>query len=271
MTVGPPDDLAASAAEAVRRETDLRPRVAIVIGSGLGDAVAGMKIEAEIGYGSLPGFPEATVPGHAGRLALGRLGDAQVVAFRGRVHFYEGHDMAVVTLPTRLAAALGAETLVSLAAVGGLDPDLEPGSLVVGTDHVNFIGVDPLRGWRDESGRPTFVDLVDAYDGSLADRAVDAAHEVGVRVTRGVYAAVSGPSFETGAETAMYRAAGATVVGMSVVPEVAAARALGMRVLGIFCVTNRVGAGVTHEEVLRVAGETAGPLGRVLERVIGGA
>ncbi|HWC32720.1 MAG TPA: purine-nucleoside phosphorylase, partial [Actinomycetota bacterium] len=121
---------------------------------------------------------------------------------------------------------------------------------------------------RDEAGHPTFVDLSDAYDGPLADRAVSAAREVGIAVSRGVYAAVAGPSFETRAETEVYREAGATVVGMSVVPEVAAARALGMRVLGIWCVTNRVGAGVTHEEVLRVAGAAAEPLGRVLERVV---
>jgi purine-nucleoside phosphorylase len=244
------------------------PAAAVVLGSGLGPALDGMTVEAEIQYPSIPGFPRISVPGHAGRLALGSFAGVPVAAFRGRVHYYEGHPMATVTLPTRLAAELGARVLVATAAVGSLDPMLEEGTLVVGSDHLNFLGENPLRGWRDERGWPAFVDIANAYDASLAERALVAAEEVGLPATRGVYAAVAGPSFETRAEMEFLRASGATVVGMSVVPEVVAARALGLRCVGMFCVTNRVGEGVSHEEVMAVGARVAEPLGRVLERVL---
>jgi purine-nucleoside phosphorylase len=266
--MGPGDGLADRAAEEVRRSTDLVPRVALIAGSGLGDALREVERVATFSYPDLPGFPAPRVPGHAGRLVLGTLSGVPVAAFLGRVHFYEGHAMPLVTLPAQLASILGARTLVVTAAVGGLDPALQPGSLVVAADHLNFLGENPLRGWRDATGLPSFVELTRVYPPGLADRALAAAQELGLPGGRGVYAAMPGPTYETPAEAEFLRRSGATVVGMSVVPEATAAAALGMRCLGLFCVTNTVGVEVTHEEVTRVAEEFAGKLREVLRRIL---
>jgi purine-nucleoside phosphorylase len=268
MTAAPPDDRAPEAAEKVRAAADVAPAVAIILGSGLGAAVDGMDRSAEISYQDLPGFPPLTVPGHAGRLVVGILAGVPVAAFLGRVHYYEGHPMSVVTLPARLAAALGARTLIATAAVGGLRESAGPGSLVVGTDHLNFLGENPLRGWRDGEGRPPFVDMTTAYDGALAEKALALAEDLGIPAARGVYAAMPGPAYETPAELQFLRHAGATVVGMSVVPEATVAAALGMRCLGLFCVTNVVGAAVDHQEVTDVAGAFAVRLGELLARLV---
>jgi purine-nucleoside phosphorylase len=268
VTAAPPDDRAPEAAEKVRAASDVEPAVAVILGSGLGGAVDGMDRVAEISYQDLPGFPAPSVPGHAGRLVLGMVAGVPVAAFLGRVHFYEGHPMPVVTLPARLAAELGARTLIATAAVGALDPALGPGSLVVGSDHLNFLGENPLRGWRDAEGRPPFVDMTTAYDAALADRAVALAGELGVPAARGVYVAMPGPTYETPAEIDYLRRAGATVVGMSVVPEATVAAAAGLRCLGLFCVTNVVGDAVDHREVTEVAGGFAAQLGRLLERLL---
>jgi purine-nucleoside phosphorylase len=268
MSAAPPDDRAPEAAEKVRAAAELRPEVAIILGSGLGAAVDGIEPAAAVSYQDLPGFPSPSVPGHAGRLVVGTLAGVPVAAFLGRVHFYEGHPMPVVTLPARLAAELGARTLIATAAVGGLDPELESGSLVVGRDHLNFLGQNPLRGWRDAEGRPPFVDMTGAYDPELAKRALDAAASIGLPAWAGVYAAMPGPAYETPAEIEFLRRAGATVVGMSVVPEATVAAALDMRCLGLYCVTNVVGTPVDHREVTDVAGEFAGTLGTLLTRLL---
>jgi purine-nucleoside phosphorylase len=265
---GPGDDLAERAAAVVRAASDVAPRAAVVMGSGLGEAARAIDVRAELPYSDLPGFPEPTVPGHAGRLVLGELASVPVAAFLGRIHYYEGHGMDLVTLPMRVAAELGADALIATASVGGLDPALEPGTLVVGTDHLNMMGESPLRGWRGTDGRPTFVDLTSVYDEPLSVAAVEAAREVGVPVSRGVYAASPGPAYETPAEVAFLRGAGATVVGMSVVPEAMAAAALGLRFAGLFCVTNKVGEAVSHTEVTEVATAFAPRLAEVLRRVV---
>jgi purine-nucleoside phosphorylase len=174
----------------------------------------------------------------------------------------------VVTMPARLAAALGAGTLIATAAVGALDGSLGPGWLVVGSDHMNFLGENPLRGWRDAEGRPPFVDMTAAYDASLAARAIGIAEDLGLPAARGVYAALPGPTYETPAETEFLRRAGASVVGMSTVPEATVAAALGMRCLGLFCVTNVVGEAFDHHEVTEVAGAFAGRLGNLLARLV---
>lgn len=265
---GPGDDLAERGAEAVLAATDLRPRVAVIAGSGLGDALDQIDADVDLPFGDLPGFPAPSVPGHAGRLVIGSLAGAPVAGFLGRVHFYEGHPMSLVTLPARLAAALGVRTLVVTASTGGLHPDLEPGTLVVGTDHLNLLGENPLRGWRDPEGRPVFVDLTRVYPPEVAALAVGAAEEIEVPVARGVYAAMPGPTYETPAEADLIRRAGGDVVGMSVVPEACAAAALGMRCLGLYCVTNRVGVHVSHEEVTRVAAGFAQHLRELLRRIV---
>ena len=265
MSIGPGDGSAERAAEAVRAAGAFSPEVAIILGSGLGPALHGLEPAVEMAFGDLPGFPTPTVPGHDGRLVLGSLSGVAVAAFLGRVHLYEGHPMHLVTLPTRLAAELGVRTLISTGAVGGLDSELESGQLVVGTDHISFLGDSPLRGWRDAEGRPPFVDLSEAYDPDLVELALSCAAELDVPAATGVYAAMTGPSYETPTEIEFLRRAGATVVGMSVVPEAVAAAALGLRFGGLFCVTNVVGVDpVDHMDVTRVAGRFGARLGDVL-------
>lgn len=262
---GPGDDLAAQGAEVVRSRTDLRPQVAMVLGSGLGAALAGtLEEDAAVGFADLPGLPAAAVPGHAGRLILGRLAGVPVAAFSGRVHFYEGHGMDVPALLPRLAHALGATTMVLTAAVGALVPELAAGTVVVLRDHLNLMGTAPLRGWRYPDGMPAFVPMQGVYDAALGDLAFERATALGIASARGIYAAMSGPAYETPAEVGFLRTAGATVVGMSMVPEAVPARALGLRVLGLCSVTNALGEDVAHEEVVRVSNETAIAVGRLL-------
>lgn len=265
---GPGDRYAEEGAALIRASTELRPRAALILGSGLTDAASEIDVAVEFPYPSLAGFPAPTVPGHQGRLVLGTLGGVPIAAFMGRIHFYEGHPMSVGTLPARLAAALGVAGVVITASVGAVERSLEPGMLVVGSDHINLMGENALRGWRDEEGRPAFADLSRVYDRELSARAEEAARELGVAVASGVYAAMPGPAFETPAEIEFLRQIGATVVGMSVVPEATAAAALGLRAVGLFCVTNKTGESVHHEEVLEVARGFAPNLGRIVGRVL---
>lgn len=262
---GPGDDLPARAAEVVRARTDLVPRIGIVLGSGLGPALGdSLQEDASFAFTELPGLPPPGVPGHAGRLILGRLAGVPVAAFSGRVHFYEGHGMDVPALLPRLAYELGARTMVLTAAVGGLEPGEESGTVVVLRDHLNLMGTAPLRGWRYPDSTPAFVNTQEVYDRELAALAIERAGALEIRRTTGVYAAMSGPAYETPAEVAMLQQLGATVVGMSMVPEALPAAALGMRVLGLCSLTNAFGEHVTHEEVVRVSNETAVAVGRLL-------
>ena len=259
----PPGDAWRSASEAARDRLPERPVAAVVLGSGLDRVAETLDIETEIPYAELPGFPEPTVPGHAGRLAFGRVAGVPVVAFRGRIHLYEGHGAATSALPSAVSWALGARAIVLTAAVGSLVPEIAPGSVAVCADHINLLREDVLRGWTCEDGSPAFVDLSDVYDGELSDEAAAAAG-----VPRAVYAAVPGPSFETRAEAEYLRRIGATVVGMSLVPEAVPARALDLRVLGLLSVANAVGVEVSHDAVLEATGRTAGAIGEVIAEVL---
>ena len=262
---GPGDDLADRVAAVVRSATDLVPRAGIVLGSGLGPALGdALDEDASFGFTDLPGFPPPGVPGHAGRLVLGRLAGVPVAAFFGRVHFYEGHGMDVPALLPRVASALGADTMVLTAAVGGLVPGEAAGTVVVLRDHLNLMGAAPLRGWRYPDGTPTFINTQHVYDATLGDLALERAAALGVTVSAGVYAAMSGPAYETPTEVRFLQQAGATVVGMSMVPEALPAVALGMRVLGLCSLTNAFGEHVEHDEVVRVSNETAIAVGRLL-------
>lgn len=265
---GPADSLARAAASAIRSRTSVLPVAGIVAGSGLAAALDQLVVAEDIGYGELPGFPVPSVPGHDGRLRLGEIAGVPVAAFLGRFHYYEGHSMSVASLPVRVASLLGAGTMVLTAAVGGLSPGLGAGTVVVGSDHLNMMGASPLRGWRNPDGSPPFVDLSAAYDRGLREIALERAEALGVPAAEGVYAAMAGPSYETPAETAFLRREGATVVGMSVVPESVPARALGMRVLGLFAVTNEVGQPVEHANVVRASNEAAVSIGRLLAEVL---
>ncbi len=262
---GPGDDLAEQAAAVVRAETDLAPTAAVVLGSGLGPALGGhLEEKVSFPFADLPGFPASGVPGHAGRLVLGHLAGVSVAAFFGRVHFYEGHGMDVPALLPRLAKELGASTMVLTAAVGGLVPGEAAGTVVIVRDHLNMMGVAPLRGWRYPDGMPAFIATTDIYDADLRDLAFERASALGISASIGVYAAMSGPAYETPTEVAMLQLAGATVVGMSMVPEALPSAALEMRVLGVCSLTNSLGEHVEHEEVVRVSNETAISVGRLL-------
>jgi purine-nucleoside phosphorylase len=265
---GPGDMAAEEAATLVRERTDLVPAVGIILGSGLGPAADRIEEAAAFSFEDLPGFPPTAVPGHAGRLVLGHLAGVPVAAFLGRVHFYEGHPMARCTMPVRLARRLGARTMVLTASVGALDRALPPGAIVVGTDHINLMGENPLRGWRNPDGSPPFLDVSRLYDPELAAIADEEARTMETDVGRGVYLAVSGPSYETRAEIDFMREIGGTVVGMSVVPEALAAGALGMRVLALFSVTNAVGGEVSHDDVVRVGAEVGARLSELLRRIL---
>jgi purine-nucleoside phosphorylase len=265
----PGDGVSERIAEAIRERSPLEPVVGVVLGSGLSGAVetvraAALGEQAELSYADLPGFPTTTVVGHAGRLWLGTVGDRGVAIFQGRIHFYEGHGMALASITSRVAAELGARAMVLTAATGSVDPDIQAGTLVVLRDHLNLMGQNALTGWRYPDGSPAFVDVSGIYDEGLSDAALALLRDHGIDAAEGVYAAMAGPSYETPAETEMLRRMGATVVGMSTVPEAVAARALGMRVLGLSFVTNAAGGAVSHEEVLLASKTAAEAIGLVV-------
>jgi purine-nucleoside phosphorylase len=263
----PADTFAAEGAALVRERSGVYPQVAVVTGSGLRDAVEpDIDPDRAFSFEALPGFPPSTVPGHAGRLVLGELHGVPTAAFLGRVHLYEGYGIGATTLIPRLAAELGASTLILTNASGALDPSFRRGQLMIIQDHINLLGQNPLAGWRFSDGSPAFVDLSVVYDRGLLARAESVAGQEGVVAGRGVYAALPGPSYETPAETEFLRRTGAAAVGMSTVPEAVAGVALGMRVLGLSCITNVAGTAGTHEDVLE-AGKEAG---RGLRRVLAG-
>jgi purine-nucleoside phosphorylase len=264
----PGDRLAEEAAGVVRERTSLVPSFGLILGSGLGAVVDDITDAETFAFADLPGFPAPSVPGHQGRLSLGRLDGVPVAAFRGRIHYYEGNDLATCALPVRLARILGARTMVLTAAVGGIERSLVAGSIAVGTDQINMLGANPLRGWRNPDGSPPFVDMSEVFDRELADRAFERAGALDIDVSRGVYVAMPGPTYETPAEIESLRRAGGTVVGMSVVPESTAARALGMRVLGLFSVTNLAGDPATHEEVLAMADRAAVGTRRLIHELL---
>jgi purine-nucleoside phosphorylase len=261
----PPDRAADSIVAAIRERSTLVPAAGVVLGSGLGAALGDdLTIETAIDYADLPPMPATTVPGHVGRLLLGSLAGVAVVAFEGRFHLYEGHDVHVPALLPCVARTLGASTMLLTAAVGAVVPDLAAGTVVVVRDHVNLMGSVPLTGWRFSDGSPAFVNATAIYDGELRALAVARAADMGIGAAEGVYAAMRGPAYETPAEIEMLARLGATVVGMSMVPESLPAHALGMRVLGICSLTNALGDHVTHEDVLRVSSRTAADIGRLL-------
>jgi purine-nucleoside phosphorylase len=279
MLPSPGDGVPERIADAIRERTALEPVVGVVLGSGLSDAAETVRAasdgeQVEIAYTELPGFPPPTVAGHAGRLWIGAVGGRSLAIFQGRIHFYEGHGMAMASITSRLSAELGARAMVLTAATGALDPQIEAGTLVVLRDHLNLMGVNPLNGWRFPDGSPAFVDVSQVYDPELADLALASARadlagsDREGRVRDGVYVALPGPSYETPAETRMLGQLGATVVGMSTVPEAVAARALGMRVLGLAFATNAAGAEVSHEEVLAASKAAAGTIGQVILELV---
>ncbi|MDH4140726.1 MAG: purine-nucleoside phosphorylase [Coriobacteriia bacterium] len=245
--------VAAEDVEAYLESGAPHPRVVVIAGSGLGGLADAVERQHVVSHMDLPGFPKAgtSVRGHEGRVVGGYIGDTPVAIFQGRVHCYQGVSARDAAYPARFAAALGAEVLVVTNAAGGVSEDLAPGQIVLIRDHINLMGDNPLLGWSGPEGGTPFVSMYGAYDKQMRSIAVAVAEEIGVTVTEGVYAGLLGPTYETPAEVAFVRTAGADVVGMSTVPEVIVARAFGLKVLGLSLVTNVAGAsGISHAEVL---------------------
>jgi purine-nucleoside phosphorylase len=242
-----------AAAVALRRAGGLRPRIGLVLGSGLGGLAERFEEAVTIPYAMLHGFPRPAVEGHAGELVLGRLGGVPVVALRGRAHLYEGHPAWRAAFPVRALAALGARALFLSNAAGAVNPEFAPGELMAIRDHINLTGRNPLEG-PVVPGDPRFPDLTDAWDPELLEALRGASAATGVPLREGVYAAMLGPSFETPAEIRMLAALGADAVGMSTVHELIMARALGVRCFGVSCLTNYAagigGAPLDHREVI---------------------
>jgi purine-nucleoside phosphorylase len=256
----------------IHRETELEPRVGVVLGSGLGGLADEIEERVEIPYGEIPGWPASTAVGHAGVLALGTVGGVPLAVLKGRAHLYEGIAADRAVYAVRVLSRLGVHTLVVTNAAGGIDESFRPGQLVLISDHVNLMGTSPLVGPNEDSLGPRFPDMSDAYDPRLRARAREAASRLGIEVGEGVYAAWLGPQFETPAEIRFMRAIGADLAGMSTVPEVIAARHLGLRCLGISVVTNMaagVGGGkLGHEEVLAVGAEAQPRLTALLRELL---
>jgi purine-nucleoside phosphorylase len=252
----------------------VRPAVGVVLGSGLGAFADGLEEAAALPFREIPHFPASTVEGHGGALVVGRSGASPVAVLKGRVHFYEGYGLDEVVFPVRVLGRLGVRTLVVTNAAGAINPAYAPGDLMVIEDHVNLLG-NPLVGPNERELGPRFPDMSEAYDRGLRDAAEAAGRAAGLRVHRGVYVAFTGPSYETPAEIRMARALGADAVGMSTVPEVIAARHMGMRVVGLSCLTN-MAAGVTdrrldHREVLETGELVRHALLAVLARLVADA
>ncbi|HEX9160751.1 MAG TPA: purine-nucleoside phosphorylase, partial [Thermoanaerobaculia bacterium] len=232
----------------VRSRTRLQPRVGVVLGSGLGNVVNAIDVETEIPYAEIPGGKASTVIGHSGKMILGRAGDVPVVVLSGRMHYYEGHEMPEVMLLSRVVGRLGITKLVVTNAAGGVNTSFKAGDLMLITDHINFMGVNPLRGANVDELGPRFPDMSEAYPESLRNIAKGVAKELGISLREGIYLALSGPTYETPAEIRAFRTLGADAVGMSTVPEVIAMSHMNIPVLGISCITN-MAAGILKQKL----------------------
>jgi purine-nucleoside phosphorylase len=271
------DQVAEAAAFLKVRLASLNPRIGIVLGSGLGAVADAVTDPVVVPYAEIPHFPRSTVEGHVGRIVAGLLGGVPVVVMQGRVHFYEGYSPEEVTFPLRVLGALGIRAVVLTCAAGGIAEGYSVGQLVALSDHINLMGWNPLIGPNEPrfAFRPgaglRFPDMTEAYSKALRSLAKQAASEEGFALDEGVYLAVSGPSFETPAEIRAFRALGATLVGMSTVPETIVARHMGIEVLGLACVANlAAGMGATtlsHQEVFAVGRQVEHRLARLLERL----
>jgi purine-nucleoside phosphorylase len=266
---GLPDPKKATAV--ILKGTKLRPRLGIILGSGFHGVTSLVQAEMEIPYGKLPGFPKPAVPGHEGKLIVGKVNGIPVAILSGRAHFYEGHCMEAVTFPVRVLAEAGIRDLVLTNAAGGINAQFRPGDFMLVRDHINFMGVNALRGPL-PPGRERFIDMTTAYDSTLAALFQKAAKLARVRLREGVYVAVPGPCYETPAEIRAFSILGGDAVGMSTVPEVAVARQCGLRVAAMSCITN-LAAGrskmpISHEEVLAVGQQSKECSARLLGQFI---
>lgn len=261
------------AARIVRSRTKLEPRIAIVLGSGLGGFADEFDDAVGIPYEEITGFARSTAQGHAGKLVIGTIDEVPVLAMQGRVHYYEGYSLEQVTFPIRTFKLLGVKTLILTNASGGINVQLTQGALMVISDHLNLMGDNPLRGPNDERFGPRFPDMSAVYSAELQEIVIEEAKTIGTEVRRGIYGALSGPSYETPSEIHLLRNLGADAVGMSTVPEAIVARHMGIEVLGISCITNMAaGIGdepINHEEVMATGDRVRDVFALLLQRVIG--
>jgi len=222
----------------IQSKTRIKPRIGIILGTGLGDLTKEIEVESKLSYQNIPYFAVSTTPGHEGSLILGRLVGKMIVAMQGRFHFYEGYSLEEITFPLRVMKYMGVNVIIESNAAGGMNPNFKAGDLMVITDHINLIGNNPLIGPNDDKLGPRFVDMCEPYDKELIELYEKVAMRERIRIHRGVYVGVSGPNFETPAEYRFLRLIGADAVGMSTVPEVIVAKHSGLKVLGISCITD---------------------------------
>jgi purine-nucleoside phosphorylase len=263
---------AEAAAKFILNKTKLRPRIGLVLGSGLGGFADEIGNAARIDYKNIPHFPRSTAIGHAGRMVIGKVADVPVAVMQGRVHFYEGYSMNEVIFPMRVMARMGIRAALITNAAGGINTNYKQGSLVVLRDHINLQGTNPLIGPNDEHFGERFFDMTQVYWKPYQAAALQDGKRLGIEIAEGVYAGLTGPSYETAAEIRYLRAIGADLVGMSTVPEVIAAAHMGIRVLGISCVTN-MAAGIldqpiTTEEVMETGERVKADFVALLRAVI---
>lgn len=259
-------------AEFIKKRCSQLPSVGVVLGSGLGSLVDIMEDKVVIPYKDIPNFPQSHVAGHAGNLVIGRIGKMTVAAMQGRFHYYEGFSMKEVTYPVYVMKMLGTGSLIVTNACGGINRSFVPGDLMILTDYLNMLGNNPLIGENDERFGVRFPDMSEAYSHELIEKSEQIAQKLNIPYQKGVYALFSGPCYETAAEIRAYERLGADAIGMSTVPETIAANYLGMKVLGIACITN-MATGIakekhSHEEVLRIANESSAKLCTWVENII---
>jgi len=260
------------AAKYIQEKTMKKPRIAIILGSGLGKISQNLEDPLSIPYSDIPNFPSSTAPGHKGELMIGSLSGKDTLLMNGRFHYYEGYTMKEVTFPIRVMQELGIETLIVTNAAGTLNPDFEVGVPCIITDHINFFGDNPLIGPNFDDWGPRFPDMTEVYSKSLVQEAFKSAKKLNIKVYSGVYLGLSGPTFETPAEMAMMRNFGADLVGMSTVPEAIVAKHAGMEILGISAITDKAVPEqlkeVSAEEVLKIAEKTGQSIADIIMDLI---
>jgi purine-nucleoside phosphorylase len=261
------------AARIIRSRTTETPRIAIILGSGLGAFADDFENAVSIPYKDITGFPRSTAEGHAGRLVVGKIDQVPLMAMQGRVHFYEGYSLEQVTFPIRVFKLLGIKTLILTNASGGVNVQFSQGALMIISDHLNLLGDNPLRGPNDTRFGPRFPDMTAVYSPELQEIVIEEAKALNVEVRRGIYAARAGPSYETPAEIHLMRTLGADAVGMSTVPEAIVARHMDLEVLGISCITN-MAAGlsdepINHDDVMATGDRVRETFTQLLRKVVG--
>ena len=271
-TIGMFYDEVMNAVRLIRERIVCRPKVAVILGSGLGGVADSLEEKEYLPYAEIPGFPPSAVSGHAARFVFGRMNEKPVVVMQGRFHYYEGLSMRQITFPIYVLRMLGVESLVVTNACGGINPGFAPGDLMLITDHINFSGNNPLIGENDERFGPRFPDMTQVYHPALQAVTRQTAKSLGIALREGVYAFFTGPCYETAAEIRALHTLGADAVGMSTVPEATVANYLGMKVLGVSCITN-MGTGIakgahSHDEVLAAAETSGKTLCRLIEKVL---